>query len=184
MLFRLSASAHSADFPPLGALAVVPSSASAPFFSSVFSSIARAAFAARIAALCGVKFYSGLKIAQQARGGGGEISQNARATGALKSQKRFQHRGLLVEKTARGGGFDHRVFARHLIGENRRRQIARRLARNIQIRHAGLDNYGVRAFGQIEPPFARGFAQIGGIHLVGFLSPISFADPRAERKGP
>ena len=82
----------------------------------------------------------------------------------------------------RGRGLQHRVLARHLVGERRHAERLGDAAHDVEIRHARLDHDHVGALGEIERDLAQRFVGVGGVHLVGALVAAGPARTRASPK--
>ena len=84
----------------------------------------------------------------------------------------------------------HRVFARHLIGEGGHAEAFLHPPHQIQIGHAGLDHHHVGALVEVQRHFAQGLVAIGRIHLVAALvagletSALHFCRTHRSRNGP
>ena len=87
----------------------------------------------------------------------------------------------MVQPAVEGGGFEHRVFAAHLVGEGRNPELVFDAAHDVQVGHAGFDHHHVRPFGNIHGHFAQGLVAIGRVHLVGFFVAFAEVARRAHR---
>ncbi len=88
--------------------------------------------------------------------------------GAFEARQRLQHDAALVYPALSGGGFDHAVFAAHVVGSQRKfREGLLDAANHVQIRQSGLDHEHIRAFGDVYGGFAQSLAPVGGVHLMG-----------------
>src|SRR5690606_2341774 len=66
-------------------------------------------------------------------------------------------------------GFDHRVLAADLVGEDGYLEPLLHPADDVEVWQAGLDHHAVRPFGQVERDFAQRLFAVGRIHLVSLL---------------
>src|SRR3546814_2365397 len=59
----------------------------------------------------------------------------------LKSSQRFQHQCIALSRARCDGGFDHGIFARYLIGEDRHFEPPLHRANDVEIGQAGLHHH-------------------------------------------
>ena len=97
------------------------------------------------------------------------IGEDAAAPGTLERHQRFQHQRIAVGCAHGGGGLDHRVFAAHLIGEDRHIEALFHAVDDVEIGEARLHHHRVGALGNVQSNLAHRLVGIGRVHLIGVL---------------
>src|SRR3546814_14594893 len=68
------------------------------------------------------------------------IAEHARGASTAEGEQGFEDEGVAVARACGGRGLDHRIFARHLIGVDRHREIVLHRPMMITSRHKPLQN--------------------------------------------
>ncbi len=79
---------------------------------------------------------------------------------AFDAHERFHHHALFIYPAALGGGLDHRVLARDMIGSQRKIEAVAHGAQYVQIDCGRLDHQHISAFRIIQLGLAQGFARV------------------------
>src|ERR1700732_1291636 len=75
-----------------------------------------------------------------------EIGEDRVGARALEGDEAFEHGFVAVDKTTVRRRHEHRIFARHLIGEGRHAEALLDPENNIEVRQAGFHHHDVGAF--------------------------------------
>jgi len=87
--------------------------------------------------------------------------------GAFEGGHLFEDAVAFIEPAALGGGFEHGVFAAHIIDGGGHAEAFFDAADEVEVGEAGFYHDDVCAFLDVAGDFAEGFGGIGGVHLVG-----------------
>ncbi len=94
------------------------------------------------------------------------IRQDEVGAGAANAGEDFHRHALLVDHAGRGRGFDHRVFAAHVVGADGQRRRLAHTAQDIEVRERRLHHQHVGALVLVQRGLAEPLARVAGIHLV------------------
>ena len=98
-----------------------------------------------------------------------EVGEDHVCTCAVDAGEGFEDHFLFVEPACGGGAADHEVFAADLVGGDGERGGSAEGVDDVEVGAGGFDHEDVGAFCFVEGGFAKGFAGVGWVHLVGFL---------------
>ncbi len=73
----------------------------------------------------------------------------------------------MIDPAIGGGGLNHRIFAGNVIGHQGQIEALLDVPQDVEVGQRRLDHQEVGAFLHVEGRFAKGFAAVGRVHLVG-----------------
>src|SRR5579862_5757398 len=111
-------------------------------------------------------FSSPLGATQNPRRFAREICENAGSACTLETGEGFHHHLLAIEPTALDCGYEHGVFAGHLVSKYRDAKTVLYAPDDVEIGHAGFDHHHVCAFCDIKRHLAQRFITVRGVHLI------------------
>ena len=80
--------------------------------------------------------------------------------------QRLEHDAVVVDPALLGGGLQHRVLARDVVGGDRHVELAAHLGDDVQVGEGRLHHHDVGALLDVERDLAHRLAHVGRIHLV------------------
>src|SRR5271157_6289380 len=94
------------------------------------------------------------------------VCENHVDPGALEAGESFQDDPALVDPAAEGGGLDHGVLARDVVGRHRDAEGVLDAAGDVEVGQGRLDHDNVGALRQVEGDLADRLVAVGRVHLV------------------